>query len=454
MKKLYLLFIILGIQYSNAQYTAIPDANFEQKLIDLAIDSDLTINGRVLTSDINVVTSLYIYSNNLHNLTGIEDFTSLQSLAINGCNNLTTLDLSGNPNLTYLECYNNNLTTLNISNNVLLGFINCRNNNLTTLDVSNNVNLSSIYCMNNYLTILDVSHNLNLVILYCYYNNITNLDVFNNTNLVEFHCDNNQITTLNISNNPLLKLLTCSNNLLTSLTITNVPQFVRLHCENNQLTVLNTNNIPTIKNLFCSNNLFTTIDLSNNLQLTSLYCSDNNNLINLNLNNDSLLNILYCNNNSILSNLSIQNGSNSLLNGTYSNSATPPTYYNRFDSTGNPSLHCIFVDDVANCNTNWLGKDATSNYVSTQQDCDNLQNEEFVANLFSIYPNAVNNVLFIENTNNNVIQKIVVYDLMGNTVIEQNADSTQLNFTNISGGLYLVKIITEKETIIKKIVKK
>jgi hypothetical protein len=165
-------------------------------------------------------------------------------------------------------------------------------------------------------------------------------------------------------------------------------------------------------------------------------------------------NVLHCNNNN-LSTLVVQNGANTLLNGLYATNpgGDPLVYEQCFDATNNPNLSCIFVDDVANCNTNWLGKDATSYYVSSQQECDSLQNDEFITNSFTIYPNPVNDMLFIKK-NNNIIQKIVVYDVMGKTVIDQNGTIAQIDFSNITNGLYLVKITSEKETIVKKIIKK
>ena len=42
----------------NSQITLIPDADFEQALIDLGIDSDGMINGQVFTSDIENIISL------------------------------------------------------------------------------------------------------------------------------------------------------------------------------------------------------------------------------------------------------------------------------------------------------------------------------------------------------------------------------------------------------------
>lgn len=62
---------------------------------------------------------------NLPTLTGIEYFSNLEALGV-GFTTLTTLDVSHNTALTYLECvYNNQLTTLDVSKNTALTNLNC-----------------------------------------------------------------------------------------------------------------------------------------------------------------------------------------------------------------------------------------------------------------------------------------------------------------------------------------
>ena len=58
-----------------AQTTNIPDANFEQALIDNELDNEL--DGVILTSNIVSVTHLDIPDMSIQDLTGIEDFQSL-----------------------------------------------------------------------------------------------------------------------------------------------------------------------------------------------------------------------------------------------------------------------------------------------------------------------------------------------------------------------------------------
>ncbi|MFY7741842.1 MAG: T9SS type A sorting domain-containing protein [Flavobacterium sp.] len=435
MKNFYFFLLLFFFYKGNAQYTVIPDEDFEQELINQGIDSDGIINHLVLNSDINTIISLNINGSNLHNIIGIEGFTQLQSINIRNCINLTSLDFSNNLNLIAIFCNDNSLTSINITNNIALQGLYCVRNQLTTLDVSNNINLSTLACALNLLESLDVSQNVNLTQLFC---------------------SNNLLTTLDIYANPALLIVSCGFNPLTHLSITNVPQLYRLHCTNTQLTTLDLSNVPSIKELFCQNNLLTTLDFANNPELKALFCMNNINLSTLNLNSNSFLNILHCNNNS-LSSVLLQNGSNTLLNGQYVTNPGSETliYDARFKATNNPNLSCIFVDDVANCNANWLEKDATSHYVSTQQECEAiLQNDEFTATLFTLYPNPVNNLLFVENNTNTTIQKIVVYDIMGKTIMEQSGNIAQIDFSNITSGLYFVKISSEKEIMVKKIMRK
>ncbi len=85
------LFLCLG---TIAQTTSIPDQNFEQALIDLGIDSDQSVNGQVLTSDIASVLNLDLSNKNISDLSGIEDFESLEILDVSDAVLDVILDLS------------------------------------------------------------------------------------------------------------------------------------------------------------------------------------------------------------------------------------------------------------------------------------------------------------------------------------------------------------------------
>lgn len=186
------------------QYTAIPDANFEQALIDNVDENgvvtplDTIIDGKVLTSNINTIAYLDVQQKNITNLTGIQDFVALTYLEIS--NNVLTspLDVSKNINLNQLNLYGVGITTLDVSKNINLTNLSCDGNQLTTLDVSNNTALQSLICSGNQLTTLDVSKNAALIGLFCNDNQLTALDVSKNTNLNNLYCGENQLTTLNV----------------------------------------------------------------------------------------------------------------------------------------------------------------------------------------------------------------------------------------------------------------
>ncbi len=152
---LYLLFFIAGSYKATAQVTYIPDQGFEQALISLNIDSDGIINGQVLTSDVENITELVLENwGIIENLTGIQDFTSLEKLSIT-FSYITELDVSQNLQLKELYCSNNELTSLDVSSNTLLEVLYIGNygidvgpfNMIEEIDLSNNPN---IYVLNAY----------------------------------------------------------------------------------------------------------------------------------------------------------------------------------------------------------------------------------------------------------------------------------------------------------------
>ncbi|MEP7094699.1 MAG: T9SS type A sorting domain-containing protein [Flavobacterium sp.] len=223
------------------QYTAIPDAAFEQLLIDKNIDSGV-VDGKVLTHEINSLIDLDIYDSTIADFTGLEDFTALTSLDLINNVNLTTLDLSKNMQLTNLSCYNNHLVMLDLSQNTQLTHIDCRNNNLTDINVSKNTELIYLVLNNNELVSLDVTKNTKLTDLYCVGNQLTSLDVSKNTVLTTLDLGNNNVSVLDVSSNPELRYLNCYSNQLVTLDVSQNTQLTNINCQNNQLKSVNLKN--------------------------------------------------------------------------------------------------------------------------------------------------------------------------------------------------------------------
>ena len=113
-------------------YFNVPDANFEQALIDLAIDD--VLDGKALKSNAESVVSLDVENRNISDLTGIAYFLNLSSLNCSD-NHLVSLDLSKNTLLKILKCYDNKLEFLDVSNSHALINLMCNRNSLKSLDV-------------------------------------------------------------------------------------------------------------------------------------------------------------------------------------------------------------------------------------------------------------------------------------------------------------------------------
>ena len=142
MKKLLLILLCLPMigfgQFTLKTY--VPDDNFENFLESNGMGDGIQLNDSVNFWSIEMLINLDVSSQNISDLTGIEDFTAISSLDCSN-NNLTNLDLSQNHYLQILDCSYNQLTSLTIIFNTLQPFQNysalyCNNNQLTSLDLS------------------------------------------------------------------------------------------------------------------------------------------------------------------------------------------------------------------------------------------------------------------------------------------------------------------------------
>ncbi|PJC62190.1 MAG: hypothetical protein CO022_05855, partial [Flavobacteriales bacterium CG_4_9_14_0_2_um_filter_32_27] len=71
-----------------------------------------------------------------------------------------------------------------------------------------------------------------------------------------------------------------------------------------------------------------------------------------------------------------------------------------------------------------------------------------------IYPNPANDFITIENTIM-AIDEIVIYDITGKTIktILPKTNTTKVNVSDLSDGVYFIKISNNKQSITKKIIK-
>lgn len=287
MKKgfIYFALIIIGLSITSCtkdkvdeiptiDYVLIPDNKFEKILIETGIDSDNTINGKVLNSDVEFVEKLELNSSQIDNLTGIEAFINLKRLHAAG-NNIETIDLSGNTLLDTLDLAGNALETIDVSLNTKLVYANVYANLLTTTSgFSNASNLDYLSLSFNYLTEFTIE-NPSLKSLLIDNNDITSFDASLATNLEGLLITTNKLETLNLLNNLKLKTLQTADNKLTELNLVHNNNLTYLSCSSNFLTSLNISNLTNLNFLYAQNNPdLDCIKIANNQDIPTLSLSN------------------------------------------------------------------------------------------------------------------------------------------------------------------------------------
>lgn len=440
----------------------------------------LLCGGNLLSSlDISQNLALTWLSCSNNQLTQLE-FAANQSISQLSCNDnqLTDLDISPLQSLSYMDCSGNPLTNLDLTNNPNLDGITCNNTTLQTIDTRdgsngpnglqaiNNPNLTCVFVddINNipfewdvdphasfgedetqcnalmdYTLIPDANFEQALIDL----GYDTTIDgkvlTANIETIVQLDVSDKGITHLvGIQDFTALEMLDCGTNSITGiLNISHNQNLKEVRCWENNISSINTTNNPQMETFLCGwNPNLGSLDLSNYPSLTGLNVTDTN-IFSLNLSNNPTLEILYalsCN----MYFLDLRNGNNSAIT--------------TLDVTQNPSLTCIFVDDVNNIPSTWL-KDNTATYVETQAECNALDITEFEQPLsFLIYPNPTDHYLNIKGDREKIVNNIKVYNISGQQLLQSEA-SDRLDVSQLSTGIYIIILETNQGVIRKRFVK-
>ena len=209
MKTALLLILLFTSPFLFAQTTAITDPNFEQALIDLGLDD--VLDGQLLNTNVENITSLDVSDNNIADLSGIEAFLSIEFLNCS-YNSISSLDLSQNGALADVSVNHNLLTSLDVSNNLLIEGLGCQNNQLTILNLTNNFNLNFLNCENNQLTELILGDNDLITYLACCNNQFTVMDCSQLGALNTICVRENNLICLNLNNGTNLEIINAHTN--------------------------------------------------------------------------------------------------------------------------------------------------------------------------------------------------------------------------------------------------
>ena len=472
--------------------------------IDVSQNTALTTlscaNTSISSLDVSHNTALLDLSCGVNSITSL-DLSNNTALTILSCplNNITQLDVSALVAVNFVQCDNNALTYLNVANGNNTNFsifkaegnpnltcitvddVNYSTTNWTDVDTVANFNTNcppppctvaipdaifksflvsdptintngdtEIQCseasafsgpINLYnksiSDLTGIEAFVNLAHLSCVKNNLTSIDVSNNTALLTLHVNDNALTTIDVSNNLLLETFQCTDNAIANIDVTANTALTNFACSDNSLTTLDVTKNTALTEFWCMSNNLTTLDVSSNTALTYFSCYGNA-LTSLDMSNNTALGTIYCDNNALTS-LNMANGNNANL----------PT--GNFSATSNPDLACVQVDDMDYSTTNWTSIDsATSFSIDCSGTTSILEMEKQDVN---IYPNPVQNELFIELENGQITEANIL-DLSGKTIksmVNNNANS--IDVSSLKQGVYILRVYTASGVSTKRFIK-
>ncbi|WP_046756030.1 HYR domain-containing protein [Kordia jejudonensis] len=312
------------------EYTLIPDANFETRLRQLGYD-DVPNDGRVPTELIATVTSLNLFNRGISDLTGIQDFAALETLAI-GQNSLISLNVSSNTQLRDLSANDNLLTSVSLGANINLQDIQLNNNNLSSISLTGLTGLNTINLNGNPLNSLNLADQGALQELYLNSNPLlASLDLTNKTALREVFLNNCiALASITFANNPMLGEIVLSATALTSIDVSPLTALREININDTAITEIDFSSNTFLRKVFANNTQLTSLDLSSNTGIRDVFIE-----------------------NTSISFLNIQNGNNTNIN----NFA--------FRVENNPNLFCILVDDANYSTTTWTNVDMQVTFSDT-----------------------------------------------------------------------------------------
>ena len=93
--------------------------------------------------------------------------------------------------------------------------------------------------------------------------------------------------------------------------------------------------------------------------------------------------------------------------------------------------------------------------VSAQEGKQNAKIQETtVIEGLNLYPNPVNNGKVYITSKNDLDKNIIIFDVLGKKVLQTTMSSKELNISNLSPGVYIIKIDEEQATATRKLIVK
>ncbi|WP_179349345.1 T9SS type A sorting domain-containing protein [Winogradskyella pacifica] len=147
------------------------------------------------------------------------------------------------------------------------------------------------------------------------------------------------------------------------------------------------------------------------------------------------------------------------------NTLTPNSFVQSLavcDTSGEINLENLFFNQVAantsrsitlnsNADFTQLRLENFPGYIATYRNV-SLSNSDQILSELKIYPNPVSDNLFISKPNSEVLD-VVLYDIYGNSVLQQKTIEESVDVSILTEGIYFIKISSANDTRIQKIIK-
>ncbi|MBI2279642.1 MAG: T9SS type A sorting domain-containing protein [Bacteroidetes bacterium] len=146
------------------------------------------------------------------------------------------------------------------------------------------------------------------------------------------------------------------------------------------------------------------------------------------------------------------------------NTSTLQTTSHTYSSSGSDEsfLLCLTVDDGVGCNNTFCDSIGQYGVVFNKQKgftinviappiVTGLENNPVMNTLVRIYPNPTSTLLTIDTEL--VIKEVVVIDIAGQIIKSVVPKANKIDVSNLSNGIYFIKVVGEEQTIIQKFVK-
>ena len=172
---------------------------------------DLSANTQLRDLDLYCPALTTLNLSNLSNLKNMSYLGAMPTIDLSDALNLLKLSCIGSsPNFSYPN--ENLLTSLDLSNQTKLSYLDLTGNLIPSLDLSNCPNLEVLNIGNNGIETLILDNIRYVRLFFCEDNLLTSLDVSKLFNLKNFFCANNQLTSLNTSNGIIEEFINFSGN--------------------------------------------------------------------------------------------------------------------------------------------------------------------------------------------------------------------------------------------------